>query len=72
MNDNRHTTTIRTQARALRQRWLQHLLALLCLLTAGGAGEAWATVTTIYERGGSGTAWSAADLTDWTANVANT
>lgn len=32
----------------------------------------WGATTDIYKRGGTGTAWSAADLTDWTPNTVGT
>ena len=37
----------------------------------GSVNEVWAENTKIYERG-NGTVWSAADLSDWTANLAGT
>lgn len=44
------------------------LLVAACLLLGGTS--AWATPTSIYERGTTN-AWAAADLTDWTANTTN-
>jgi hypothetical protein len=37
-----------------------------------GVCETWGATEDIYKRGGGGTAWSDADLTDWTANIAGT
>ncbi len=47
------------------------LKTLLVGLFAMGATSAWAQATTIYERGGDGTAWSDADLTDWPCDYAS-
>ena len=46
------------------------LKTLLVGLCAMGATSAWADATTIYERGGDGTAWSDADLADWPCDYA--
>lgn len=47
------------------------LKTLLVGLCAMGATSAWADATTIYERGGDGTAWSDADLADWPCDYAS-
>lgn len=47
------------------------LKTLLVGLCAMGATSAWAQATTIYERGGDGTAWSDADLADWPCDYAS-
>ena len=57
----------------IRHRYITTKLLLLLLLLMTGVGEVWGATTDIYKRGdGTGTAWSDADLTDWTANTAGT
>lgn len=56
----------------IRHRYTTTKLLLLLLLLTMTVGRAWAATTVKYERGGGGTAWSDADLTDWKANTAGT
>lgn len=56
----------------IRHRYTTTKLLLLLLLLTMTVGRAWAATTVKYERGGGGTAWSDADLTDWKANPAGT